>query len=224
MTNAAAGTTLQALLRRAVAAIPSLSARGPATYRCPIALPRLSRNHLPTLCRELGFTAAAEIGVWRGAYSALFCEANPAMQMLCVDPWISHAAWKDTKNKLDPAEAEAFMAESFADACTRLGAFPNATIIRKFSAEAAHDVPDGSLDLVYVDGNHVYDAVLEDLTLWAPKVRSGGLVSGHDYRRFDNKPFIHVVDAVNDYTKAHGIDPWFVLAADKTPSFLWVVR
>lgn len=202
-----------ALLKRAVA-------KTRATL--PIALPAMGRAHLPALCRELGFTKGAEIGVWRGAFSASFCQVNPKLHMLCVDPWLSYPAWQDTKNALEPEAQERLMAESYRDAVARLTPL-NCTIVRKFSAKAVRDVPDRSLDFVFIDGNHVYDAVLEDLTLWAPKVRSGGWIGGHDFRVFSNKPTIHVVAAVTDYTKQHGIDPWFVLAADRTPSFMWVV-
>lgn len=189
----------------------------------PYVLTTMSRTHLPKLCMAMGFTKGAEIGVWRGAYAATFCQDSPNMHMLCVDPWESYPAWVDTKNAMPPAEARAFMAQSYRDAVHKLRGL-NATIVRKFSKDAADDVPDGSLDFVYIDGNHVLEAVTEDLTLWAPKVRSGGVVAGHDYRRFENKPFVHVVDAVNAYTEAHAIDPWFVLAGDRTPSFAWVVR
>lgn len=189
----------------------------------PTLLPHMSRNHLPLLCKELGFTHGAEIGVWRGAFSALFCAADPKLLMLCVDPWVSYPAWQDTKNTLEPAAQERLMAESYRDAVTRLTPL-NCMIVRKFSAEAVRDVQDGSLDFAYIDGNHVYDAVIEDLTLWLPKVRSGGWIGGHDFREFSNKPTIHVVRAVTDFMQAHGIDPWFVLAADRTPSFMWIAR
>lgn len=189
----------------------------------PFTLARLGRKDLPTLARDLGFTRGAEIGVWKGAYSASFCEASPSLHMLCVDPWESYPAWLDTKNAMPVEEATAFMAESYRLARERLAPL-NCTIVRKFSVDAAKDVPDRSLDFAYIDGNHVYDAVIEDLTAWAPKVRRGGFLAGHDYRVFANKPTIHVVDAVQHYTKAHRIDPWFVLAADRTPSFLWEVH
>ena len=188
----------------------------------PIRL-RMGRNDLPAFCREHGYTKGAEIGVWKGAFSAKFCEANPKLHMLCVDPWQSYPAWLDTKNLMDPEKAARFMEDSYALAVERLASL-NCTIDRRFSADAVRDVPDHSLDFVYVDSNHVYDAVLQDLTLWAPKVRSGGFVAGHDYRAFTNKPTIHVIEAVQTYTKAHAIDPWYVLIGDKTPSFLWVVR
>ncbi len=184
---------------------------------------RFSRKHLPALVRDLGFTRGAEIGVWRGAFSALFCEASPDLHMLCVDPWQSYQAWLDTKNAMAPEQAAAFIAESYETAKARLRGL-NCTILRKFSADAAQVVPDHSLDFVYIDGNHVRDAVLEDLALWSAKVRPGGVIAGHDYRVFTNKPTIHVVEAVNQFTAQHKIDPWYVLAGDRTPSFLWVKR
>jgi len=189
----------------------------------PTLLPRLGRNDLPVLCRDLGFRRGAEIGVWKGAYAASFCAASPKMHMLCVDPWQSYPAWQDTKNSLEPAAQERLMAEAYQSALRNLKPY-NVTIHREFSHNTAQFIPDASLDFVYIDSNHVYDAVVEDLTLWAPKVRSGGIVAGHDFRVFSNKPTIHVVRAVTDYTQAHGIDPWFLTGSDRTPSFLWVVR
>lgn len=193
--------------------------RGSAEGSNPIRLPLHGRHDLVTLAREMNWRRGAEIGVWKGAFSAALLAENPQLHLLCVDPWRSYPAWRDGKNH-DDANADRVMEQAYQKALKTLASYA-CTIVRKPSAEAADDVPDGSLDFVYVDGNHVYDAVTEDLTRWAPKVKPGGVIAGHDYRRFPHKPYIHVVDAVNDYTRAHGIDPWFILAADRTPSFLW---
>eukprot|EP00747_Dinoflagellata_sp_TGD_P187809 gnl/TRDRNA2_/TRDRNA2_45859_c0_seq2.p1 gnl/TRDRNA2_/TRDRNA2_45859_c0~~gnl/TRDRNA2_/TRDRNA2_45859_c0_seq2.p1 ORF type:complete len:129 (+),score=24.57 gnl/TRDRNA2_/TRDRNA2_45859_c0_seq2:118-504(+) len=40
---------------------------------------------------------------------------------------------------------------------------------------------DGELDLIWVDGNHDYEFVVKDLRLYIPKLRSGGVVAGHNY-------------------------------------------
>ncbi len=187
----------------------------------PISL-RMSRRDLPGLCRDCGFTTGAEIGVWEGEFSAKFCEANPALHLICVDPWLTYSGWLDTKLAQPLEHATRDMDAAFVKARTRLAPY-NCRILRTFSVKAAYDVPDGSLDFVYIDGNHTEAAVTEDLVAWAPKVRSGGWIGGHDYRDFPNKPTIHVIEAVQAYTKARRIDPWFILAGDKTPSFLWVV-
>jgi hypothetical protein len=182
----------------------------------PTRLPALSRNHLPALCKALGFTKGAEIGVWKAGYSSLFCRDAPCMHMLCVDPWLSYDAWLDGKNG-PTSNIEAAYQEARAKMAGK-----NATIVRAFSAEAAKDVTDGSLDVAYIDGNHVLEHVLDDLALWTPKVRSGGILAGHDYRDRPDKPYIQVIRAVKAFTEAHGIARWFITAADKTPSFLWV--
>jgi hypothetical protein len=56
-------------------------------------------------------------------------------------------------------------------------------IHRRTSTEAAGLFSDGYLDWVYVDGDHLYEAVRSDLALFAPKVRPGGLLAGDDYGR-----------------------------------------
>lgn len=207
---------------RLLAGAPSAVRRPAAWTDVPIHLP-MSRRDLPSLTRQLHFTTGAEIGVWKGEFSALLCEGNPQLELLCVDPWEPYQAWRDTKNALTGAEAEAFMAAAYDAAEARLAPL-KARIHRAYSVDAAKTVPDGSLDFVYIDGNHGYTAVLDDLAAWTPKVRRGGFISGHDYRLNPTKPFIEVVRAVQDFVAIHTIRPWFVLANDRSPSFLWEVR
>ncbi len=47
--------------------------------------------------------------------------------------------------------------------------------------EASFHFPDQSIDIVYVDADHSYEGVTKDLELWTPKVKTGGIISGHDY-------------------------------------------
>jgi len=49
------------------------------------------------------------------------------------------------------------------------------------SLEAVLMIPDISLDFVFIDAMHTYEAVKEDIRAWFPKIRSGGIVAGHDY-------------------------------------------
>lgn len=53
--------------------------------------------------------------------------------------------------------------------------------IYKLSMDASGDIPDNSLDFIYIDGNHSYDAVMSDLKLYAPKLKLGGIIGGHDF-------------------------------------------
>ena len=53
---------------------------------------------------------------------------------------------------------------------------------------------------MYIDGDHSYSAVMLDIILWSQKVRDGGMISGHDYYRYQQG----VKTAVDDYVRYHG--------------------
>lgn len=53
--------------------------------------------------------------------------------------------------------------------------------IRKPSVEAAAEFEDGSIDIVFIDACHEYPCVRADIDAWLPKVKKGGIISGHDY-------------------------------------------
>lgn len=55
------------------------------------------------------------------------------------------------------------------------------TPYRMGSVEAATLYPDNSLEFVFIDANHEYEAVKADLAAWYPKVKQGGHIAGHDY-------------------------------------------
>jgi hypothetical protein len=67
------------------------------------------------------------------------------------------------------------------DRACRLTAPYAPTVIRERSDAAAPQVADASLDLVYIDAEHTYDAVKADVLAWLPKVKDGGWIGGHDY-------------------------------------------
>ena len=71
--------------------------------------------------------------------------------------------------------------EIFRNNLIRLGHTGTVEIIQEDSQQAATRFPDGSIDLVFVDGDHSYEAVKRDLQAWLPKVTKGGILSGHDF-------------------------------------------
>ena len=174
-----------------------------------------SRKDLPLLCASLGFTNGAEVGVWKGEYSRLFCEAG--LHWTCVDPWKEYPEYDDNKN--NPIQIN----NAFLKATETLHPY-RTTFLRMPSVDGAGFVPDRSLDVVYLDGNHTADFVRADVEAWAPKVRSGGLVAGHDYRINPRKPFIQVKQTIDRYTEDHQIAPWFIFAGDSSPSWMWVAE
>lgn len=165
-----------------------------------------SRQHLAELFFELGFTKGAEIGVRLGSYSKILLDTNPNLSLLSIDPWSPYARVSQEKQ------------DKFFSHCQRLLRGYKSTLIRKTSMDALNDVPDGSLDFVYIDGLHDFDSVMMDIICWSRKVRFGGIVSGHDYYVNYREG---VIMAVNAYTYANNIHQWYI-TKEKEASYFWV--
>jgi hypothetical protein len=170
---------------------------------------RGDRNGLANVFAKLEFQEGVEIGTQRGQFAAILCTANPKLHLTCVDPWLGYIEQPNGEK----------MAAYYEEALKALSPF-NVTIMRKGSMEAVPEIPDRSLDFVYVDGNHQFDPVMLDLIHWAPKVRPGGIVAGHDYHPFHGPG---VMTAVNAYTHCHDIRPWYV-TSELWPTYFWVSR
>ena len=83
---------------------------------------------------------------------------------------------------------------------TRLSAFKDrCQLVKKLSVDAAQDIPDG-LDFVYIDANHAYEYVKADIQAYFPKVRTGGVMGGHDFGR----GWVGCTRAVEEMTAALG--------------------
>jgi hypothetical protein len=93
--------------------------------------------------------------------------------------------------------------------------------------DALRHFKDGTLDFVYIDGNHEWPYVTHDIFYWAKKVKPGGIVSGHDYiKDYRDYEYSQVSDVVDAYTKAFKIKPWFIMDKAIYPrhpgSWFWV--
>lgn len=163
----------------------------------PITL-RLSRYEMVFIFRELNFTEGAEIGTEHGTYAEKICRANPQLKLYCVDPYTAIPYYQGYK---DQEEVNTF----YEAAKERLGAY-NCEVLKMTSMEAVRLFAPNSLDFVFIDGNHHFEFVVNDIIYWSRIIKPQGIVYGHDY-----SDQFHVQEAVNAYTKAHKIKPWFIL-------------
>lgn len=139
---------------------------------------------------DKGFKKGAEIGVADGRYSKILCESIHDLHLICVDPWQPYEGnWR----------TQDYQAKALSQAEEKLLGYDVEFMVAT-SLEAAPLIEDDSLDFVFIDGAHDFDNVMLDIILWTPKVRKGGIISGHDYCFFTNSG---VVEAVNTYTEIH---------------------
>lgn len=179
----------------------------------PYLFPGNRWTFLPLLFDAAGFRTGAEIGVGGGRFSKRLCESVPNLRLYSIDPWRCYGHYEARYN-------QAQFDRDYRKAKEVLAPY-DCTIIRAFSKDAVGRFPDESLDFVHIDANEDYDHVTEDLRLWTPKVKRGGIVSGLCYYNFRDHTYCQVKDAVDEWTRAHRIDPWFVLVHPRYPAYVW---
>jgi predicted O-methyltransferase YrrM len=69
------------------------------------------------------------------------------------------------------------LSEKLQDVLTRC---PNITFYHEPSDSAHTKIPNESVDLLYIDGDHETESAVKDIRNYVPKVRPGGVIAGHD--------------------------------------------
>ena len=119
---------------------------------------------------DINFGKFVEIGVCSGALSENILNNNKKCFLYCVDPYLNYVDYDDAC-KYEVGDSLYY---STKDRLNNL--FPNRTMfIRKFSKTASEDIID-KLDFVYIDSNHKFQYVLEDLNIWYDKLKPGGII------------------------------------------------
>jgi hypothetical protein len=192
----------------------------------PAEIPDCTRDDLPQFFIDMGYKIGVEIGTYRGEYTELF--AKVGLEIYAVDPWMGYIGAGRGQRYQENQDINYNMARG------RLGPYPNARLIRKTSMDALNNFADESLDFAYIDGDHSFPYVAQDIYEWTKKVRTSGVVCGHDY--FNTPPhannvLCHVKAAVDAYTKLYRMNKWYVLGrfrpvtgerCDKYLSWMWV--
>lgn len=166
----------------------------------PAEIPNVSRHHIPDLCKELGFKTIVEIGVFHGTYTRRLAQSG--LKIYGIDPWLAYGDYIYFQN--DQKEID----RQYADALKVASEYPNVTLIKKTSMDAVVDFPENSIDLVYIDGNHQFKYIAEDLYEWSKRVRRGGFIAGHDYAYIHGG---HVKQMVDCFVDCYGVKNFWVL-------------
>lgn len=124
--------------------------------------------------------AGVEIGVFAGELSQRLLE-RPDLTLWMVDSWAAgngENGLGDFHSALSQEQQDHYLG------ATRIAtefAGDRARILVKPSLDAAREIADESLDFVFIDADHSYEACRADIAAWLPKVKPTGFISGHDY-------------------------------------------
>lgn len=130
-----------------------------------------------------------EVGVFESKFTREMAVKRPDLHIMGVDNW------------------DGIFANNKAMAYQHLG--NKGMLIQANSVEFARSLGDGTLDMVYIDGDHAYKAAKADIEAYWPKVRKGGILAGHDYEEIKHdRPIwgtVGVEPAVDEFVKANGL-------------------
>lgn len=154
--------------------------------------------------------SVAEVGSFKGDFAEVLLRSLDAGTVHVIDPWVGTVV-SGNQDGNDLLAAEGDRLHEFVKA--RFAGNPQVLIHRVFSKDM--ELPRGSLDLVYIDGDHSYEGVRRDLSLAKEWVRNGGYICGHDYSMNYEKTNNHyefgVRKAVDEFCREHGCRIWSFL-------------
>jgi hypothetical protein len=121
----------------------------------------------------------AEIGVKQGGFSEVVLDHWRGRHLISIDPWQT----APSEEYVDRANVEQDEHDRYyGETRQRLQRFGSrSSIWRMTGDDGAERIPHHSLDFVYIDARHDYEAVMQDLRTWSEKIRPGGVIAGHDY-------------------------------------------
>ena len=129
------------------------------------------------LVKEIKAERIAEIGIWKAKMSHfVLTECSTFVkEYIGVDPYrVFDGSDVQSKERAD---------RLFLSVIRKMREFPQFFLIKEKSIFTAEMFPDKYFDLVYIDADHRYEAVSQDIKVWMPKVKDNGILCGHDYYR-----------------------------------------
>lgn len=183
------------------------------------------RNNFGQFLVNMGFgpnETAVEVGTDKGVFARMLLQFWPG-KLVCVDPYY---------RAYDAEEIPEMSGNRFQDykeAVLALREYgKRAQIIRLSSVDASALFARESLCFVYVDACHQYEAVKQDIEVWWPKLKKGGVLAGHDIVSSgeDHKKGWgrHVQPAVFDFAVQHELIVHLVTGPKTLPWSYYMIK
>jgi predicted O-methyltransferase YrrM len=151
-------------------------------------------DQILTLIERYRPKVCVELGSWQGASAIPVARAIRRWggTLTCVDTW---------GGDIHEAHGQPWMLVSCVRNMTQSGVSGNIRLIATSTRDAAAWWTE-PIDYLYIDADHSYDGVEEDLRLWVPHVKPGGVIVGDDY---EHPSFPGVKRAWDDFEQSHGL-------------------
>ena len=161
------------------------------------------------------YMLALEIGVWQGWYTGHIIGCTQ-MHVTGVDPWVNTESYHDNIDVLSEdfnpmaTGSDGYLWHetryiSSLSVLSRQFHPSRYRLIRSFSYNYVKFIPDEHFDFIYIDGEHTYKAVKQDINDWWSKVKPGGILAGHDYIE-DVRPDNSAKLAVDEFAERNNLE------------------
>lgn len=128
-----------------------------------------------------------EVGSWLGKSTAYMAEEikrrYKKVKLVAVDTWKGTSHEEHQQHAVRDAGGDLF--HVWQKNMSRAGVLPFVQPMQMPSVEAAARFPDRSVDFIFIDADHAYDAVKADIRAWRPKLKAGGVIAGHDFHQWE---------------------------------------
>jgi hypothetical protein len=151
-----------------------------------------------------------EVGLWKADFAQIMLMEDKLLNWIGVDPYSLYGKRHRKQKDWDAIHERVLNKMSTFGKRFRL--------IRSTPYEAVESLPN-NIDFIFIDGNHNYDYVLNDITILERKVKPGGIMAGHDY----STPKEGVRRAVNEYAEKFNRDLHIDNSFDSCGVFWWKV-
>ena len=143
------------------------------------------------LINKYGINIYAEIGIYKGGNIRRIVRRCPHVKYYLVDPYKANPNKKGGIYRHDQEHFD-FLKSFVANNIKNY----DAEWMYTTSLKASKKFDDDFFDMVFIDADHSYNAVKQDIKVWLPKIKPGGIIIGHDY---NNRWKNDVVKAVHEF-------------------------
>lgn len=157
------------------------------------------------------YRQAVNIGIWKGRTVAALAEVVDSV--VAIDHFRGSPSERESNHKQAADDPMSVFYEYY-QYMNKLGIWHKITTVISDSVVAAQSL-EGPFGLIYLDGSHLYEDVMDDLMAWMPRLAPGGIICGDDF------DWDGVNEAVTDYFPAH--HPGLIVHTMLDGQF-WMVR